>query len=386
MGQNHLKILDTTLRDGEQSLSNGLHPSDKHLVASILSDIGVDAIEAGFPTSSTSEYSAIRHISSLGLQSTISVMTRALKQDIDYSYSSISQAPKRMINILFPVSDDHLTKKLRLSKQEALNYLDSIFIHASTLPCEIQFTAEDATRADPEFLINCVQHAAKHGATTITLPDTVGISVPQSYADLFSNVISQAALPEDVTFSAHCHNDLGLATANTLSAVLAGARQVELTMCGVGERSGNAPLEQVIASLSLNQSHFHVTHGISTTDIYDSAHKISSLLNYKIHDHAPIIGSAVYSSRAGIHQQGMLKSLSLYQGFDQSLFGAPSSTIVIGKHSGKASLISVLNQFGIHPDSDLINLLIPLVKDASALTQSGNISNDQVLELYQSLL
>jgi len=331
-----VRVFDTTLRDGEQAPGCSMTPDEKRRVARQLAALGVDVIEAGFPASSAGEVEAIQHIArDVGRNGgpIICGLARANTRDIDICAEAIAPATRRRIHTFIATSDIHMEHKLRMSRARVLETIRLAVTHARTLCEDVEFSAEDASRSDPEFLCEAFVAAVGCGATTINVPDTVGYVTPSEYAALIARVVA-AVGSSDVTVSTHCHNDLGMAVANTLAGVKAGARQVECTINGLGERAGNASLEEVVMALHTRRALYGVTTGINTREIARSSAFVTDATGVQMPCNKAIVGANAFAHEAGIHQDGVLKHRETYEIMSAELVGA-TTNLVLGKHSGR---------------------------------------------------
>lgn len=339
---NKLIIFDTTLRDGEQSPGCSMHLKDKLDMAEALESLGVDVIEVGFPASSSEDFASCVAVSKILKRASIAALCRCNKEDIKKAYASIKDALKPRLHVFIATSDIHLKSKLHITQSECIQLIDEHTRYAKSLTDDIEFSFEDASRTDIEFLIKCSKTAVNAGATTINFPDTVGYKIPSEMREMISEI--KKHLPSNIIISTHCHNDLGLATANTLAAIEAGANQVECTINGIGERAGNAAIEEVIMALKIKK--YSVSHNIDISKIYKTSRLLSSITGRKIHPNKPIVGSSVYIHESGIHQHGILQDKATYQIINPEEVGVFENNIVLGKHSGKHAFIDLISNMG----------------------------------------
>ncbi len=333
-----ITIFDTTLRDGEQAPGCSMHLEEKLRMARQLDRLGVDVIEAGFPISSKGDFEAVRAIAREVRRPRIAALARAKCEDISLAWDALREAAHPRIHVFLATSDIHLEHKLRISRAQALEQAwDSVAL-ARSLCDDVEFSPEDATRSDVDFLCAVVQAAVDAGATTINIPDTVGYTVPAEYAQLISTLRERIANLEAATISVHCHNDLGLAVANSLAAIEAGARQVECTVNGIGERAGNAALEEVVMALRVRNDRLPYRTGINTEQICPSSKLLSELIGFAAQPNKAIVGSNAFAHEAGIHQHGVLSNPLCYEIMTPESVGLPANRIVLGKHSGRHAL------------------------------------------------
>jgi 2-isopropylmalate synthase len=345
MSGNRLTIFDTTLRDGEQAPGFSLRIDEKLKLATQLRSLGVDIIEAGFPIASDADAEAVRMIATHVRGPVIAALARCQPRDIERAAWALSPAPRRRLHIFMATSDLHLERKLRISREECLRASMSAVRRARQYTDDVQFSAEDATRSDPEFLWQVIEAVIQSGATTINLPDTVGYSTPDEMAEFFRRVIATVPSSDRVTFSAHCHDDLGLAVANTLAAVGAGARQVECTINGVGERAGNASLEEIVMATRVRRDRLPLETAVNTREIYASSQLLTALTGEGVQANKAIVGRNAFAHEAGIHQDGMLKDRRTYEIMRPEDVGMTAS-LVLGKHSGRHAVQRRCEQIG----------------------------------------
>jgi 2-isopropylmalate synthase len=348
MNSNHVVFFDTTLRDGEQSPGCSMTTQEKLTMAHALEDLGVDIIEAGFAMASEGDFAAIATITQAVRKPRIASLARARAEDIEMAARSLQFADRARLHVFLASSDLHLEYKLKISRQEALDQTGESVRLARSLVDDVEFSPEDATRSDREFLIEMVRVAVEAGATTINMPDTVGYSTPEAYGRMFEEVRERipAIDEEGIVLSSHCHDDLGLAVANTLAAIENGVRQVECTINGIGERAGNAALEEIAAALYVRGDHYGVTNGIKLDNLYPTSQVLSQLITFRPSPNKAVVGTNAFAHEAGIHQHGMLANPLTYEIMTPTLVGAPRTHLVLGKHSGHAALRHRLEQLG----------------------------------------
>jgi 2-isopropylmalate synthase len=343
-------IFDTTLRDGEQSPGASMTPAEKLRFAHQLDALGVDIIEAGFPISSPADHTAVQQIARDVRRPVIAGLARAARSDVEDAARSLESAERARIHVFLATSDIHLRHKLRMSRAECLDRIASAVEHAREYVDDVEFSAEDATRSDPGFLVEVVAAAYAAGARTINLPDTVGYMQPKEYGEMFALVRASVAMDESVVWSAHCHDDLGLAVANSLAAIEAGVRQVECTVNGIGERAGNAALEEIVMGLHTRKDVLPYTTGINTREIYRSSHLLSHLTGVYPQPNKAIVGRNAFAHEAGIHQDGMIKERTTYEIMEPETVGVRETNLILGKHSGRNALSLRFAQLGFEPD------------------------------------
>ena len=329
-------VFDTTLRDGEQAPGFSMTPAEKLRLAQQLDRLGVDIIEAGFPISSEGDFEAVRTIAGAVRRPVIAGLARAIPADIDRAWAALSQAARPRIHVFLATSDIHLEHKLRITRAQCLEQVASSVAHARAYCDDVEFSAEDATRTDLTFLCEVAVAAVNAGATTINLPDTVGYALPTDIEKMFTTV--GKLIGDRAVLSAHCHNDLGLAVANSLAAVQAGARQVECTINGIGERAGNASLEEIVMALQVRADALPHATGIKTQALVPTSNALSSIVGVNVPPNKAIVGANAFAHEAGIHQDGMLKYELTYEIMRPESVGAPGTRLVLGKHSGMRGL------------------------------------------------
>jgi 2-isopropylmalate synthase len=346
MSGDRLTIFDTTLRDGEQAPGFSLRIVEKLKMAHQLRALGVDIIEAGFPIASDADAEAVRMVATHVRGPVIAALARCTPRDIERAAWSLQPAPRRRIHVFIATSDLHLERKLRMTREECLRAAMSAVRLARRYTDDVQFSAEDATRTDSDFLWRVVEAVIQSGAKTINLPDTVGYSTPDEIRDFFQAIINRVPSSDQVTFSAHCHDDLGLAAANTLSAIGAGARQIECTINGIGERAGNASLEEVVMAIRVRADRLPFATAINTQEIYPSSQLLTSLTGEGVQANKAIVGRNAFAHEAGSHQDGMLKDRRTYEIMRPEEVGVPQATLVLGKHSGRHAVQKRCEQIG----------------------------------------
>lgn len=351
-----LIIFDTTLRDGEQSPGATLNVEEKLEIARQLSRLGVDVCEAGFPIASPGDFEAVRRIAeevgplmegrTSGEPMTIAGLSRSSKEDIQRAYDAVKAAPKHRIHTFLATSDIHLKYKFGIDREECMEQAIEAVTFAKSLCDDVEFSPEDAARSDPDFLVQVLTEVIKAGATTLNIPDTVGYRTPEEYAGLIKYLRENTPGADKVVWSVHCHDDLGMATANTLAAVQAGARQVEVTINGIGERAGNTSLEEVVMAIQTRGTQFDVEHYIDSTQIIQTSQMVSSYTGMVVQPNKSIVGANAFAHESGIHQHGMLKNQETYEIMRPETVGLNASKLVLGKHSGKAAYAKRIEELG----------------------------------------
>jgi 2-isopropylmalate synthase len=357
MSENYVKIFDTTLRDGEQSPGATMTSAEKLEVARSLARLGVDIIEAGFPAASPDDLEAVRRIAievgnpPAGEPATrvpvITGLARANKGDIEKAWEAIQGAQKPRIHTFLATSEIHMKHKLKMDPEQVIECVSEMVTYARSMCADVEFSPEDAGRSDPDFLYVVLGEAIKAGATTLNIPDTVGYTMPDEYFNLIDGVIKNTpGMNESITISVHCHDDLGMATANTLAGIRAGARQAEVTMNGIGERAGNTSLEEVVMTLKTRRPVFGLETGIETTQLARVSKLVSFYTGIVVQPNKAIVGANAFAHEAGIHQDGMLKHQTTYEIMRPEDVGVNQSKLVMGKHSGRHALRSRLAEMG----------------------------------------
>ncbi|MGE0407625.1 MAG: 2-isopropylmalate synthase [Amphiplicatus sp.] len=343
---NHVKIFDTTLRDGEQAPGFSMAVDAKLVVARALQDLNVDVIEAGFAAASPGDAAAVSEIAREIEGPTICSLARLAEPDIDAALRATEPAKKRRVHVFIGTSPLHREAKLKLTKEEILARISRLVAHARASCDDIEFSPEDAIRTERDYLVEACAAAVEAGATTLNIPDTVGYTTPEEIFDLFSFLRAKTPGAEKVTFSAHCHDDLGMAVANSLAAVRGGARQIECAINGVGERAGNCSLEEVVMALATRKDFFKLGTQIETTKLYPASQALARVTHNPIPRNKAIVGKNAFAHEAGIHQHGVLANKRTYEIMDAESVGMPSNSIVLGKHSGKHALAARIAALG----------------------------------------
>ena len=341
-----IHIFDTTLRDGEQSPGFSMHREEKLRLARQLEQLGVDIIEAGFPIASPGDLEAVRAVAREIRDCRVAALARARQEDVDVALRAIEPAAKPRLHVFLATSDLHLKHKLRIERHEALRQVSDMVRFGCQHTEEVEFSAEDASRTDIEYLCDVAEAAAEAGATIINLPDTVGYTTPEEYGEIFRTVHARLAAYPKIVYSAHCHNDLGLAVANSLAAIAAGARQVECTINGIGERAGNASLEEIAVALHVRQSRFCAGTNIRLEKIYSTSRLLTAITGISVPPNKAVVGANAFAHEAGIHQDGILKNPLTYEIIVPEKVGVPSRRLVLGKHSGRNALRARLAELG----------------------------------------
>jgi 2-isopropylmalate synthase len=339
-------IFDTTLRDGEQAAGASLNAQEKLEIARQLDRLGVDVIEAGFPVSSRGDFEAVRLIANEVRRPIICALSSASTEAIDKAWEAIKGADHPRIHVFLSASDIHLSYQLNRSRDEILSMSRQMVAHAKNSLDDVEFSPMDATRAEPSYIYQILEAVIDAGATTVNIPDTVGYTTPSEFGDLIQGILTHVPNIQKAVLSVHCHNDLGLAVANSLQAIIAGARQVECTVNGIGERAGNASLEEIVMALKTRQDVFGITTGIHTDQVYRTSHLVSELTGFSIQANKAIVGENAFRHQSGIHQDGVLKKSITYEIMDPKSIGIPSSTLILSKLSGKHAFKERLAELG----------------------------------------
>jgi len=345
--QDRVKIFDTTLRDGEQSPGASMTLEEKIQIATLLDEMGVDIIEAGFPIASIGDFEAVTEIAKIIENATVCGLSRSGKADIDRAFEALQHAKKKRIHTFIATSDLHMEFKLQMTRDQVLEQIAGSVAHAKSLVDDVQWSPEDATRSDRDFLYTAVQTAIENGATTINIPDTTGYTAPRESAAIIRMLKERVPGIDAVTLSTHCHNDLGMAVANSLAAVEAGARQIECTINGLGERAGNTSLEEVVMAMRVRNDIMPYATGIDTTRIMQASRLVSSVTGFPVQFNKAIVGKNAFAHEAGIHQDGMLKHTGTYEIMRPEDVGLTESTLAMGKHSGRHAFKAKLDDLGI---------------------------------------
>lgn len=383
MKNNHITIFDTTLRDGEQAPGCSLYPEQKVEIARQLAKLGVDVIEPGFPASSPGEFAAVQQISRSVQTAEICGFARAMTGDIDAAVRATQDAAQRRLHLFISSSQIHLDYQLRKSRNQVLNIAREMVAYAKQFVDRIEFSPMDATRSDAEFLFQMVETVIAEGATIINLPDTVGYALPEEYGRLFQTVKRSVRGGDTVEYSAHCHNDLGLAVANSLAAITHGATHVEVTVNGIGERTGNCSLEELVMAIETRKDALGCNTSVQVQELYQTSRLVSRLMHFPVAMNKPIVGRNAFAHESGIHQDGLLKNRNTYEIMDPEQLGIPRSMIVLGKHSGRHALKHRVGQFGIHlTDTELEALFVSFKATAD---KQKTVSDEDLLQLLQTV-
>jgi 2-isopropylmalate synthase len=341
-----VRIFDTTLRDGEQSPGFSMNTDEKIRLAKQLAALKVDIIEAGFPISSRGDLEAVQQVAREVRDVPIAALARARKEDINAAIEALKPAAAPRLHIFLATSDLHLRVKLNMTREQALEAISSMVRYGRQHVGEVEFSAEDAGRTDMDFLCQVCRVAVDAGATVLNLPDTVGYAVPEEYGAMFTKVREYLGDAQGITLSAHCHDDLGMAVANSLAAIRAGVRQIECTINGIGERAGNASLEEVVVALAVRKDSFGVTTNIRLEELFPASRMLTEITGAQVAPNKAIVGANAFAHEAGIHQDGIIKNPLTYEIISPQTVGVPARSLVLGKHSGRNALRLSLRDLG----------------------------------------
>ena len=352
---NRIRIFDTTLRDGEQSPGYSMTHDEKLRMAQKLDDMGVDIIEAGFPASSPGDFASVEAVAKQTRNAVVAGLCRAVLRDIDAVLQSTQPAKQRRVHTFISTSDLHIRHKLQTTPERVLEMITESVSYARNHCDDVEWSAEDATRTDPDYLCRAVEAAIKAGATTVNIPDTVGYSTPDDYTRIIRMLVDRVPNIDKAVISTHCHNDLGLAVANSLAGVIAGARQVECTINGIGERAGNAALEEIVMALRVRQDIMPYATGIKPELITSASQLLSEITGFSVQPNKAVVGANAFAHESGIHQDGMLKNAQTYEIMTPESVGRSRSDLVLGKHSGRNAFRNRLTALGVTLSDDDLN-------------------------------
>jgi 2-isopropylmalate synthase len=358
-----VRVFDTTLRDGEQSPGISLNRQEKLEIAHQLARLGVDIIEAGFPITSPGDFESVQAIAREVEGPVICGLARTAKQDIDAAWEAVRDAERPRIHTFIATSDIHIERKLQTTREDVLGQVRAAVAHARSYTEDVEFSPEDGSRSDVPYMAEAIQVALDEGATTINVPDTVGYALPSEYGAMFEELYRLVPGLREVVVSVHCHDDLGLAVANSLAGIEAGCRQVECAVNGIGERAGNASLEEIAMLLRTRQPALGLWTGIDTTEIARTSRLVSRLTGYPVQPNKAIVGRNAFAHEAGIHQDGVLKERATYEIMDATTVGLKSNAIVLGKHSGRHALRQALEEMGFGLDGQALNTAFKRFKE-----------------------
>src|SRR5258705_1699460 len=374
----HVQIFDTTLRDGEQAPGFSLRVSEKLRLARQLDALGVDIIEAGFPIASPADAEAVYRIAQEVRRPTIACLARCHRAHLEKAAEAIKPAEKGRIHTFIATSDLHLQVKLRMTREQCLDAAVEAVRYARHHTFDVQFSAEDATRSDMDFLCRVVEAVIKAGANTINLPDTVGYATPDEIREFFTTIRSRVTNSDKVVFSTHCHDDLGLAAANSIAAAQGGAQQIECTVNGIGERAGNASLEEIVMAFKVREERLPYTTNVNTRELYPSSEMLTRLTGQGVQANKAIVGRNAFAHEAGIHQDGMMKDRRTYEIMRAEDVGAPWNPLVLGKHSGRHAVQRRCKHLGIQIDADelieIYRALMTIADDRKLITDNDVVA------------
>jgi 2-isopropylmalate synthase len=383
MATDRILIFDTTLRDGEQGPGFSLHVEEKLALARALDALGVDIMEAGFPIASPKDAEAVRRIATEIRRPTIAALARCRRLDLEKTFWALEPAAQPRVHIVLATSDLHLEKKLNMTRGQCIDAAAESVRFARAHVDDVEFSAEDALRSDVDFLCRVIEAVIQAGATTINLPDTVGYSTPNDIAHFFRTVRAKVNAPAHIVYSAHCHDDLGLAVANTLAAVDAGVRQVECTVNGIGERAGNAALEEIVMAFCVRADQFPYTTAIETKQIYSTSQLLSAMTGQGVQVNKAIVGRNAFAHEAGIHQDGILKDRRTYEIIQAEDVGVPWQPLVLGKHSGRHAVQQRLSDLGLSVDTERMVAVYRALMDIA--DERKIISDDDLVTVVKAV-
>jgi 2-isopropylmalate synthase len=358
-----IRIFDTTLRDGEQSPGFSMNINEKVRMARQLEKLGVDVIEAGFPVASQGDFEAVSQIARAVTDVQVAGLARANERDIDRAWEAVREARMPRIHTFISTSDIHLTHQLRKSRDEVLAMTAAAVKRAKSYTGNVEFSAMDATRSDRDYLCRVIETAIDAGATTVNIPDTVGYAIPAEFGNLIRYLREKVSNIDKAAISVHCHNDLGLATANAIAAVLNGARQIECTVNGIGERAGNTSLEEVVMIIHTRREHLKLITGVKTTEIYNTSKLLTRITGVAVQPNKAIVGANAFAHESGIHTDGLLKDKITYEIMTPESVGVTKSSLVLGKHSGRHAMKDELHKRGYDLSDEMINRIFERFKE-----------------------
>ena len=378
-----IKIFDTTLRDGEQSPGYSMNKKEKLRLARQLERLGVDVIEAGFPIASDGDFETVKAIAETVTESTVAGLCRTTDADIERAAKAVEKAKKPRIHTFIATSDIHMKYKLCKTREEVIESAIYAVVKASSYCDDVEFSAEDASRSDPQFLYEVFEAAISAGATTINVPDTVGYALPWEFGELIKGIKENVPNIDQAVLSVHCHNDLGLAVANSLFAVQNGAEQVECTINGIGERAGNASLEEIVMAIETRKNNMNYTTGVNTKEIFPASQMLAQITGKGVQPNKAIVGENAFAHEAGIHQHGVLKNPLCYEIMTPESVGLTCNKIVIGKHSGRFALGKKLEDMGYDLNKEELN---SAYKTVTRLADQKKVVEDQDLTSIMAMM
>ncbi len=379
--KNRVLIFDTTLRDGEQSPGCSMNLEEKLRMARLLDDMGVDIIEAGFPIASPGDFEAVNEIAKVIKRATVCGLSRAIERDIDVAGDALKPAKNPRIHTFISTSPQHMRYQLQMDEEQVLESVVASVTRARRYTDNVEWSAMDATRSDWDFLCRAIDAAIRSGATTINIPDTVGYAVPTEYAELITYIRNTVTDIDKCIISTHCHNDLGLAVANSLAGVSAGARQIECTINGIGERAGNAALEEVVMALKTRADRLPFDCGVDSTMITKASRTLATTIGFSVQPNKAIVGANAFAHESGIHQDGVLKNASTYEIMTPESIGLTRSELVLGKHSGRHALKSRVAELGYELGDNALNDLFKRFKDLA--DKKKQVFDDDIIALIE---
>ncbi|GHT04082.1 2-isopropylmalate synthase [Endomicrobiia bacterium] len=381
MEKDTIIFFDTTLRDGEQSPGASMNLKEKLLVANQLAALGVDVIEAGFPISSQGDFEAVKTISQQIKTSSIAGLCRASEKDITTCWNAVKYAKKPRIHIFLATSDLHIEKKLQKTRAQILDMAVKTIKYGKSLCKDVEFSAEDAGRSDMDFLCKVVEAVIDAGATTVNIPDTVGYTTPIEFGNKIAEIKRRVPNVNKAIISVHCHNDLGLAVANSLSAIENGARQIECTINGIGERAGNTSLEEIAMTLKVRHHYYNVKHTLKTNELYNTSKLVSRLTGILVQVNKAVVGANAFAHESGIHQDGVLKARETYEIMSPADVGVPESLLVLGKHSGRHAFFKRIKDLGYKLDEKTLEHLFEKFKILA--DKKKTVFDDDIIALIE---
>jgi 2-isopropylmalate synthase len=374
-------IFDTTLRDGEQSPGCSMNLEEKLRMARLLDDMGVDIIEAGFPIASPGDFEAVNEIAKVIKRATVCGLSRAIERDIDVAGEALAPAQNRRIHTFISTSPQHMRYQLQMNEEQVLESVAASVTRARRYTDNVEWSAMDATRSDRDFLCRAIETAVKCGATTINIPDTVGYAVPAEFGELITYIRGKVDNIDKCIISTHCHNDLGLAVANSLAGVMAGARQIECTINGIGERAGNAALEEIVMALKTRADRMPFDCGVDSSMITRASRTLAATIGFSVQPNKAIVGANAFAHESGIHQDGVLKNASTYEIMTPESVGLTRSELVLGKHSGRHALKTRVAELGYELGDNALNDLFKRFKDLA--DKKKQIFDDDIIALIE---
>jgi 2-isopropylmalate synthase len=379
-----ITVFDTTLRDGEQSPGFSMNVSEKVSLAEQLAQLGVDVIEAGFPIASNQDFEAVREVArAVGGRASVAGLCRTKLQDLDRAGEALQGSARPRIHTFIATSDLHLAHKLKMTREEVLEAAVQAVKHARKFTDDVEFSAEDATRSDRDYLCRVVEAVIRAGAKTVNLPDTVGHTVPWEYSALIKEVLTRVPGADGITISVHCHNDLGLAVANSLEAIRAGAGQVECTINGIGERAGNAALEEIVMALKHRQEHFHADTRVRTEEIYPTSSLLVEITGVPVQPNKAVVGSNAFAHESGIHQHGVLSKTETYEILKPESVGAAGTRLHLGKHSGRHAFRRKLVELDVDLDEAAFEKAFERFKETA--DRAKHVTDEDILGIVSDV-